>query len=460
VLDAARAVIDKNRQRTPKALFTDRQGGAPVTVYEAYNETDEADYIIDRIAEQRRRGLAYGDFAVMYRTNAQSRALEEAFIKARMPYKLVGGVGFYKRREVRDLLAYLRLINNPNDTVSFNRIINVPKRGIGDKSLQTFQSWMLRQRYTLAAALDAIRQGELPPLSAAAAKRFVEFAALVDGWRTLAQAGDLSALLDDILLKIGYNLHLLETSDTPEQGREREENVRELRALLDRSKDKPLSAFLDEIALVSDVDALQASDDAVTLLTLHSAKGLEYPVVFITGLEEGLLPHFRSFEEPDEMAEERRLMYVGLTRAMHAVYLSYAFRRMTYGESGPSAPSRFLYDIPGDLTSGMPAGLASDRSMRRLLADAVWDDMPSAAADGMRPVSSGAARPYPGASAAGAGLRFKTGLRVYHARFGEGIVIESRRSGQDEEVTISFREPGVGIKTLAASFANLIVLDQ
>ncbi len=459
ILDAARGVIDQNTHRTPKALFTDKRGGSPINIFEAYSDQEEAEYVVTMINDQRKRqGMEFRDFAVMYRTNAQSRALEEAFIKEGMPYKLVGGVGFYKRREIRDLLAYLRLVNNVDDSVSFNRIINVPRRGIGKKSVEDFQAWAAKQHFTFAQALEALSNGEVSPLGNSAAKKFIDFYNLLKAWQEVAQTNDLSALLDEIIACTGYTLHLHETSDTTDEALERDENVREFRGLLNDKKGIPLSEFLEEIALVADVDSLADSMNAVTLLTLHSAKGLEYPYVFLTGLEEGILPHMRSFEEPDGMAEERRLFYVGITRAMQRVYLTYAFRRMIYGESSPGIPSRFLRDIPADLTEGMSARLMKDHDKRTYIEDTTWDK-PSlpAAIDTSR--SRLSPPPTPKAPAPKDNLKYRTGQNVRHAKFGDGVVIESKRSGGDEEVTVSFRTVGVGIKRLAASFANLQIVD-
>ncbi|MCA0454564.1 MAG: UvrD-helicase domain-containing protein [Chloroflexi bacterium] len=462
ILDAARGVIDQNTHRTPKALFTDKLGGSPITVYEAYSDQEEAEYVVTLIEKNRKQqSMDYRDFAVMYRTNAQSRSLEEAFIKEGVPYKLVGGVGFYKRREIRDLLAYLRLVNNPDDSVSFNRIINVPKRGIGKKSVDDFQAWAAKQRYTFSRALEALADGEVSPLGNSGTKKFIEFYEQLRAWQEIAQSNDLAALLDDVISQTKYTLHLHETSDTTDEALERDENVRELRGLLNGKKGIPLSEFLEEIALVADVDSLSEDMNAVTLLTLHAAKGLEYPYVFLTGLEEGILPHMRSFEEPDGMAEERRLLYVGITRAMQRVFLTYAFRRMMFGESSPGIPSRFLRDIPATLTEGMSTKLMSTRDTRSYIEETTWDRpaLPARTSASRAPISPYGGSPprTPPAPAPKDNLKYRTGQNVRHAKFGEGVVIESKRSGGDEEVTVSFRS--AGIKRLAASFANLQVLD-
>ncbi len=452
VLDAARAVIDQNTQRTPKALFTERTGGEKIALYEAYSEQEEAEYVVTMVEKLRRKeSLAYRDFSVMYRTNAQSRALEEAFIREQIPYKLVGGVGFYKRREIRDLLAYLRLINNPDDSVSFGRIINVPKRGIGKKTVDDFNVWLAKQRIGCGAGLEALVNGETAGLGASVVKKLVEFARMMQEWRALAAKGDLLALLDDILSRTGFTLYLHESSDTPEEARDREDNVQELRGVLGNRKETPLNEFLEEIALVSDVDSLAESADAVTLLTLHAAKGLEYPVVFLTGLEDGVLPHIRALDEPDGVEEERRLMYVGITRAMHHLYLTYAFRRTLYGESNPSTVSRFLRDIPTHLIDGMSTRLAQTHKEKRYYEDTSWEPTQPAPK-----VSKRSQMMLPLGDAPK--TRFRSGQRVRHAKFGDGVVVESQVRAGDEEVVVSFKS--VGVKRLAASFANLVMLDE
>ncbi len=452
VLDTARAVIDKNTHRTPKALFTDRAGGALVTIYEAYSEGEEGDYVLTTIKQlMKRDGYALRDFAVMYRTNAQSRSIEDAFIKYGMSYKLVGGVGFYKRREIRDLVAYLRVINNPNEVVSFERVINVPGRGIGKTSLEQFGEWARQNKMSITEALAAVARGVPSPLKGKAVKAFADFAALIADLQELAQQNDLTLLFDELIARISYNLYLTEISETPEQMQERSENVAALRGLIFDKKDLELNDFLEDTALVSDIDTLDTDKDGVTLLTLHAAKGLEYPVVFITGLEDGLLPHSRSFTEPDAMQEERRLLYVGVTRAKDRLYLTYAFRRSLYGESVPGIPSRFLSDIPPELTEGVSPRLQTQRDRSGYQREIEWqrDD---------QPISGGKIISFDKAARKQRELRYKAGQRVYHSKFGEGTVIDSRPDGQDEEVQVRFVK--YGMKLLAASFANLIILDK
>jgi DNA helicase-2/ATP-dependent DNA helicase PcrA len=466
VLDAARAIIDKNSHRTPKALFTEREGGPLITIHEAYSEMDEGEFIVKRIQQYAKlRRYDYRDFAVMYRTNAQSRALEDSFVAAGIPYKLVGGVGFYKRREVRDILAYLRVAASC-DEVSLFRVINTPGRGIGQKSVEAFSRWAAGRGLTYAQALEAIANGEATPLTGRAAKSLVEFARLIGDLRALAEAGNLVVVYDEIVARTGYMLYLNEISDTPEQMTDRMENLKELRGLIESKKDLSLQDFLSDVSLASDVDTLDLEADAVTLLTLHAAKGLEYPVVFITGLEDGLLPHSRSLTEPDAMAEERRLLYVGLTRAKDELYLTYTFRRTLYGESIPGIPSRFLADIPAELTEGVSPKMQGLRDRAGYQRATSWDYTPSYDRTPRRPDSftSGGRRnggefrskiiPFNSLPA----LKYKPGMRVYHSKFGEGTVKDSRRAGDDEEVSVEF--DAVGRKLLAASFANLSILKE
>ena len=464
MLDTARAIIDKNKHRTPKSLFTDRSGGSLVTVQEAYSEQEEGEWIARRVEELRRqRRGGYADFAVMYRTNAQSRALEESFVKAGLPYRLVGGVGFYKRREVKDLIAYLKLINNPNDGEVFERVVNVPGRGIGEKSVASFQEWARVQKLSLAEALDAAADGAALPLVGRAAKGLVEFARLIRDLRFMA-AQNLLAAFDELIGRTGYSLYLNEISDTAEQATERLENVQGLRGVISEKKDLALDEFLADAALVAEIDQLDPSQDAVTLLTLHAAKGLEFPVVFITGVEDGLLPHSRTFSEPEEMAEERRLLYVGLTRAKDELYLTYAFRRVLYGDSALSVPSRFFDDIPPELTTGLSPRLRGAQQRSGYKYETTWErgDNPNPAYASPKilsfPSGGKASAPAPRPAPAGPPTKYRAGMKVYHTKFGKGVVMSSKVFSGDEEVQVRFE--GAGVKLLAASFANLVVLDE
>lgn len=443
ILDAARNVIDNNRQRTPKKLFTHRGEGVPISVYEAYNEDDEAQYIIDTIHDLIGKRMARaGDVAVMYRMNAQSRALEDAFIRAGMPYRLVGATRFYARKEIKDVLAYLHLIHNPNDSVALNRIINVPSRGIGDKTLIDLNEQARQAETSLYQVLRSLKdaQGQGSPVSPRATKALIDFVTMLDGW--VAQKAKLGAgqLLDLVLKESGYGRYV---NDGSEEGQERWENVQELRGVAAEYtrtvSENPLTDFLSDVSLVSDVDSLSDTADAPTLMTLHSAKGLEFPIVFIAGMEEGILPHSRSMEDRDDLEEERRLCYVGVTRAKERLYLSYAFRRTVWGDSDVREPSRFLREIPDELLSGnfsRPTARSSRGEAAKKRAGQ-WDREPA---------------PPPRKEKARA-PQFPPGQRVKHATFGEGIVVETRMQGNDEEVTVAFKKHGM--RKLLASFAQL-----
>jgi DNA helicase II / ATP-dependent DNA helicase PcrA len=348
ILEAAHNVIAKNSVRSDKKLWTAAGEGSPIQVLQVTSERAEAETIVRRVrnaVDIRARG--YKDFAVLYRTNAQSRALEEVMVHYGLPYRIVGGVRFYDRKEVKDVMAYLRLIYQPEDIVSFERIVNVPARGIGGKSLQNFYSWRLRHGYSLEQALA--RAADCADITPKARSGFAELSDIVISFR--AQMDDLlpAALVDSLLRRLDY-LNFLK--DGSPQGEARVENVKELLSVAGEYQDAGLPGFLEEVALVSDLDNADFGNDAVILMTLHTAKGLEFPVVFITGLEETILPHSRALYDPTEMEEERRLMYVGMTRAKQELYLTYATERTLYGGRQHNPPSRFISDIGP--AAGMP----------------------------------------------------------------------------------------------------------
>jgi DNA helicase-2/ATP-dependent DNA helicase PcrA len=350
ILEAAHNVISKNSLRSEKKLWTAAGSGSPVQILQVSSERGEAETIVRRIrAAVDIRARAYKDFAILYRTNAQSRALEEVFVHYGIPYRIVGGVRFYDRKEVKDILAYLRLIYQPEDSASFERIVNVPARGIGGKSLLNFHTWRAAQGLGLQAGLAAA--AECAGITPKARAGFAELADIMASFR--AQMDELmpSSLIDSLMRRLDYFDYL---RDGTPQGEVRVENVRELLTAAGEYADAGLSGFLEEVSLVSDLDTTDMGGDAVILMTLHSAKGLEFPVVFITGLEESILPHSRALYEPAEMEEERRLMYVGMTRAREELYLSYAAERALYGGRQHNPPSRFLADIDGAATMGQP----------------------------------------------------------------------------------------------------------
>jgi DNA helicase-2/ATP-dependent DNA helicase PcrA len=466
ILDAAKSIIQHNSNRVHKDLFTERQGGDRIVVREAYNDIEEAETIVGTIQSLLLDGRSPSDFAVMYRTNAQSRSIEEAFVRANMPYRLVGATQFYKRREVKDLIAYLRLVHNPLDSVSYGRIVNVPTRGIGAKGKEQLQRWAESQGLSPSEAhiMLAIDPDVQHPFNGRAFNALSRFGALLDAWITLRDQVSVGELMDAILEQTGYREYI---DDGTEEGADRWANVMELRSVAAEDDSINLSEFLEQVALVADADNVDETVNATTLLTLHAAKGLEYPVVFITGLEDGILPHSRSFDDGESMAEERRLFYVGITRAEDQLYLSHAFRRAVWGEPEVCVPSRFLDDLPVALIDGVSTGKRRQQSKKRV-SSWNWSGEPSWSQPKQKAnTMGGRERPLPQPShlkqasqrpAPVTAVQFKTGQKVRHAKFGEGTVIESKLVGSDEEVTVAF--PGTGIKRLAASFAKLERLDD
>jgi DNA helicase-2/ATP-dependent DNA helicase PcrA len=437
ILDVAMAVIDPNPNRTPKRLFTERSEGLKVMLHETYDDRQEASFIVDTIASLvGRQQIKPGDVAVMYRTNAQSRLLEEAFLHAGLLYKLVGAQRFYGRREVKDIIAYMRLVHNPNDEPSLLRVINVPPRGVGDKTLQILRTQAQKISLTPGELLLQMgRDGEQfkATFPHRAMTILVGFGELLSRWIT--QVGELDPLkiMDRIIDETDYHAFI---DDGTDEGNDRWENVMELRRLASEYQDRTLSEFLENIALVSDQDTIETSANVPTLLTLHAAKGLEYPVVFISGLNEGTLPHSRSFDDPEAMQEERRLLYVGVTRAKDRLYLVYAQNRSAFGYPDPVEPSRFLSDIPDTLLDDT----SSLRSMR--LSNLTSFDSKTIQWESKRP---GAARVI--------SQRYQPGAHVQHPVWGDGMVLSSRIQDDDEIVDIFFEN--VGMKRVAASLANL-----
>jgi DNA helicase-2/ATP-dependent DNA helicase PcrA len=345
ILDAAQAVITKNLQRSDKKLWTAAGDGLPVKILQVQSERAEAEAIVRRISTAVSIDTwRYRDFAVLYRTNAQSRSIEETFVRQGIPYRIVGGVRFYDRKEIKDIVAYLRLIYQPEDRISFERIVNVPTRGIGTKSLQNFLSWQQSMGISLEDALTEVQRCDV--ITPKAQNGLAELGDILSSLREVMAEAPVPALIDSLIRRLDY-LRFLD--DGTPQGESRQENVRELISVAQEFRDVGLDGFLEEISLVSDLDGIQFDSDAVTLMTLHSAKGLEFPVVFMAGMEETLFPHSRAFYDESEMEEERRLCYVGMTRAKAELYLLYASSRMLYGGLARNPPSRFLSEIDGDI---------------------------------------------------------------------------------------------------------------
>lgn len=429
ILDGAHAVIAKNTQRSDKKLWTKAGAGKPIAVLQVLNERAEGEALVRRMKNAvDAKFRSFGDFAVLYRTNAQSRAIEEAFIRYGVPYRIVGGQRFYDRKEIKDIMAYLRLVYQPEDRVSFERIVNVPTRGIGTKSLERFFDWQRREDLRLLDALA--RADECTDLTGKAKKGMVELADILFRLRDAVDSTPLPTLIDLLLRRIDYFDYL---SDGTLQGESRQENVRELLSVAKDYQDIGLDGFLEEVALVSDLDSADFGSSAVTLMTLHAAKGLEFPVVFMTGMEETIFPHSRALYDQSEMEEERRLCYVGMTRAREELYLCHAMSRMLYGGVQHNSPSRFLSDVDSKQESDYGDGLfgsalgAYGNALQRNEYD-------------QSPVYSDAGVDIPA---------LVPGDSVMHQVFGAGKVIAI----DGESATIAFNTKGK--KTLNLSFAPL-----
>ena len=428
ILDAAYGVISKNINRKDKNLWTEKEAGHLVTSFEAADERDEAEFVANEI-KANNAGM-YSKYVVLYRTNAQSRAIEEVFLKRDIPYRIIGGIKFYQRKEVKDIIAYLRLISNPTDMISLERAINEPKRNIGDVTLK---KWIEISR---EAGLNYIETGLQPLVIGGSEKNklvsskiesIAKFCEFIKRMKEIQPRISLSDFIEKVFQESGYEKML---SLDGEDGEKRSENVLELISVAQKydetreDYEDVLSAFLEEVALASDVDNVNQSEDAVHLMTLHSAKGLEFPVVFIVGLEEGILPHSRSLLSSGEMEEERRLMYVGLTRAKEKIYLLFTRQRTLFGSTQMNSPSRFLEDIPEKLVKKNSYRETEQKVFEKLLQNNVKTKIKTP-------------------------LDFKGGEHVSHEVFGDGLVI----SAIDDTIVVAFKK--AGIKRLSAEYANL-----
>ena len=437
ILDAATGVIDRAHNRRKKSLFSDRGAGDKVFFFEARDDYGEAAFVVDTIAQLvLSKQFEPGDCAVMYRTNAMSRLIEEAFLQARLPYRLVGAQRFYGRREVKDVIAFMRLVHNPADEASLDRIINVPPRGIGEKTLTTLHMVARQNEISPSAVLIDLARGADSPyyksFTGRAALPLADFGGMLSNWQALAATYTIPELFEKIVQDINYKEYVKE--DDTEESADRWENVQELHRLADEFSTRTMDEFLENIALVADQDTITDAN-APTLLTLHAAKGLEFGVVFIVGLDDGIIPHSRSFDEPEQMEEERRLFYVGITRAKDKLYLLRAMQRGGRGMSEETYPSRFLEDIPADLLVG------KTRTGRA----------PSSGTDKWTSASFSTGKAAPVIT-----NKYKAGTRIKHALWGEGIVLDSKIQDGDELVDVVFES--VGIKRLAASLANLQII--
>ncbi|HEX7368028.1 MAG TPA: 3'-5' exonuclease, partial [Candidatus Saccharimonadales bacterium] len=442
----AHAIISKNAQRSDKRLWTDAGDGLPVQLLQVNGERGEGEAIIRRIRNGVDAGLRhYRDYAVLYRTNAQSRSLEETLVRYGVPYRVVGGVRFYDRKEIKDIMAYLRVIFQPEDRVSFERIVNVPARGIGSKSLQNFFAWQTAGGRTLLEALTEVEM--CPDLTPKAHKALGELGDTLASLRRVMEDSSVSGLVDSLLRRIDYLRYL---DDGTLQGEARVENVKELLSVAQEYQELGLAGFLEEVSLVSDIDSADFASDAVTLMTLHAAKGLEFPVVFMTGMEESIFPHSRALYDQSEMEEERRLCYVGMTRAKQELYMLYATSRMLYGGVQHNPPSRFLAEIDGEFQSGsFSAGLTTpDAGGYGVQGAAAYGSFQSSFLPGDTPLSgSGAKSDEPYYVPELPELHEGDGVR--HRTFGVGTIVDM--SG--DTVTVYFK--GKGTRKLNVAFAPL-----
>ncbi len=430
ILDAAHGIITKNQQRSDKQLWTAAGEGLPVQLLQVGSERTEAEAIVRRAKLGTDGGLrTYRDYAVLYRTNAQSRSIEEAFIQYGIPYRIVGGVRFYDRKEIKDLVAYLRLIYQPEDRISFERIVNVPTRGIGAKSLQNFYEWYESLGLSLEDALA--QAANCGTVTGKAKKGLSELGDIVVGLRKLVEEVPPATLIDSLVRRLGYLQYL---DDGTPQAETRQENVKELMGVAQGYQDLGLAGFLEEVALISDLDTTNFDGNAVTLMTLHAAKGLEFPVVFMTGMEETIFPHSRALYDQTELEEERRLCYVGMTRAREELYMIYATGRLLYGGMQHNPPSRFLSEIDTAYVQETSTGLSfggsafgsyDDRQYQAPAAAKLENDEPRYVPD------------------------LDIGDAVRHQLFGEGTIVEL----EGDAATIYFK--GKGAKKLNIAFAPL-----
>jgi DNA helicase-2/ATP-dependent DNA helicase PcrA len=441
ILDAANAVIANNAMRKPKSLWTEQVGGELVSQYHAEDEHDEGAWVASEIRRLHDH-YAWGDIAVFYRTNAQSRAVEEELVRHNIAYKVVGGTKFYDRREVKDLLAYLRAVANPTDEVSLKRIVNVPKRGVGETSISRLDNWGRQRRLTFGEALDRAEEAGVTGKALGGIRDLLgllaELTALAAGSDGEPPRGP-ATILEEVLARTGYQAEL-EAEHTVEAAG-RLENIAELLGAAAEADD--LDTFLEQVSLIADTDDLDDDDSKVVLMTLHTAKGLEFPAVFMIGMEDGVFPHLRSLGDPDELEEERRLAYVGITRAKERLFLSHAWCRSLWGQTQYNPPSRFLKEIPDALTGVVESG-------RRAVAhrSGGFRGRESIVEAALR---EGKASPVRGSGAEG--LELRQGDDVVHAKWGEGVVLDVKGEGEKAQALVRF--PSVGEKQLMLALAPL-----
>lgn len=449
ILLAANKVIANNMNRKAKNLWTDNPEGNKIQYYRADSEQGEAQFVVAKMKELMQKGnRKWSEMAILYRTNAQSRVMEEVLLKSNIEYTIVGGTKFYDRKEIKDILAYLRLIANPDDDISFQRVINVPKRGIGSSSVDKIANFALNYDVSMNQALDSV---ELMGLSPKITKAAAEFRRLMIGYSNMQEYLSVTELVEEVLEKTGYR-EMLEAEKSIE-AQSRLENIDEFLSVTknfeESSEDKSLVGFLTDLALVADIDKLEddgEESDAVVLMTLHSAKGLEFPVVFLIGLEEGVFPHSRSLMEEAEMEEERRLMYVGVTRAEEQLFITNAQMRTLYGRTSMNPPSRFIKEIPVDLLEGMEPVRKSS---------SVGSSSSFSGKTRQQPQTQRKAVVRPATTLTGGDENsWKVGDKAEHGKWGIGTVVSVKGNGEGTELDIAFPSP-IGVKRLLAKFAPI-----
>ncbi len=452
ILDAANAVIENNSGRKPKNLWTENKSGADIIYFQAVDERDEARFVIEQLQNlQRTENKKLGDMAILYRTNTQSRIFEEMLIKSGISYNMVGGLKFYERKEIKDIIAYLRVIFNPADSLSLLRIINVPKRGIGDASLAKIQAYAAANNVSLFEAVS--NAAAIDGLSSRFVSKLDDLAGIIFELMNLAGEAPVEDLIDRVLRDTGY-LEELENERTP-QAQSRIDNLHELISVAQEfaasEEENNLENFLAHVALVSDIDDTELGEDAITLMTLHSSKGLEFPVVFLVGMEEGLFPHARTLMDETEIEEERRLCYVGITRAKEKLFLSSTKMRTIYGNTVTYPPSRFLQEIPARLVKTIKRQERFSALENFKQVSEKYSARPQKPASTFNPHSFMPQKPA--AAAGGTGTRFNTGDRVSHSKWGEGMVVSVKDSPDGQEVKVAFA--GAGVRSLLTKYAVL-----
>lgn len=452
ILDAANAVIENNTGRKPKNLWTENKSGADIIYFQAVDERDEARFVIEQLQNlQRTENKKLGDMAILYRTNTQSRIFEEMLIKSGISYNMVGGLKFYERKEIKDIIAYLRVIFNPADSLSLLRIINVPKRGIGDASLAKIQAYAAANNVSLFEAVS--NAAAIDGLSSRFVSKLDDLAGIIFELMNLASEAPVEDLIDRVLRDTGY-LEELENERTP-QAQSRIDNLHELISVAQEfaasEEENNLENFLAHVALVSDIDDTELGEDAITLMTLHSSKGLEFPIVFLVGMEEGLFPHARTLMDETEIEEERRLCYVGITRAKEKLFLSSTKMRTIYGNTVTYPPSRFLQEIPARLVKTIKRQERFSALENFKQVSEKYSARPQKPASTFNPHSFMTQKPA--AAAGGTGTRFNTGDRVSHSKWGEGMVVSVKDSPDGQEVKVAFA--GAGVRSLLTKYAVL-----